>query len=82
MNTKLTLRLDEDTIERAKNYAKDKKISLSSLIENYLNFVTAASEEAAEITPFVKSLSGAVALPEGYDEKEAYKKHLLEKYSK
>ncbi|KQS33407.1 MULTISPECIES: DUF6364 family protein [Dyadobacter] len=82
MDTKLTLRLDTETIERAKNYARTKKVSLSHLIENYLNFVTTVDEQSSDITPFVKSLSGAVTLPEKYDEKEAYQKHILEKYSK
>ena len=36
MDTKLTLKLNEDIIEKAKEYAKAKKISLSELIENYL----------------------------------------------
>lgn len=82
MDTKLTLRLDTDTIEKAKNYAKEKKVSLSQLIENYLNFVTTPDEKSSEITPFVKSLSGAVNLPEHYDERAEYKKHILNKYSK
>ena len=34
MNTKLTLTIEQDVIEKAKKYAKDKVRSLSSLIEN------------------------------------------------
>ena len=37
MNTKLTLNLDKVVIDEAKYYAKINKMSLSKLIENYLN---------------------------------------------
>ena len=37
MDTKLTLKLNQEIIEKAKNYAAEKKLSLSRLIENYLN---------------------------------------------
>ena len=40
MNTKLTLTIERDIIERAKNYAKDKNRSLSDIIENYLKILT------------------------------------------
>ena len=40
MNTKLTLTIEQDVIEKAKKYAKDKERSLSSLIENYLKALT------------------------------------------
>ena len=36
MNTKLTLSLNKDIIQQAKTYAKKHNISLSFLIENYL----------------------------------------------
>ena len=40
MNTKLTLNLDKGVIDQAKNYAKDNSVSLSKLIENYLDSLT------------------------------------------
>ena len=36
MDVKLTLKLDQDIIEQAKNYAKMKNTSLSQLIEGYV----------------------------------------------
>lgn len=81
MDTKLTLKLDTDIIERAKSYAKTKNISLSKLIENHLDFLT-GSEEKIAVTPFVKSLSGTIMLPSDYDYKEKYKDHLSKKYTK
>ena len=79
MDTKLTLKLDKHIIESAKKYAKDKKISLSKLIETYLKSITKESEEKADITPFVESLSGVIHLSES-DYKKDYSDYLNEKY--
>ncbi|MBI3134338.1 MAG: hypothetical protein HYZ14_06635 [Bacteroidetes bacterium] len=81
MDTKLTLKLDNNVIERAKIYAKQKNTSLSQLIETYLNFLTNPGSEREEITPLVKSLSGIIDLPENFDYKKQYKSHILKKYS-
>ena len=40
MNTKLTLTIEQEIIERAKLYAKSKNRSLSDIIENYLKILT------------------------------------------
>ena len=40
MDTKLTLKLEQAIIEKAKDYAKSHKTSLSKLIENYLLNIT------------------------------------------
>jgi predicted HicB family RNase H-like nuclease len=40
MDTKLTLKLEQGVIEKAKHYASEKKLSLSRLVENYLNSLT------------------------------------------
>jgi hypothetical protein len=82
MDTKLTLKLDSDIIEQAKNYARKKNTSLSQLIETYLNLLTSPNDENSEITPLVKSLSGVIDLPKSFDAKSSYKSHLLKKYSK
>ena len=50
MDTKLTLKLDQEIIERAKLYASDKKLSLSRLIENYLNAPTAEQNKVQYFT--------------------------------
>ncbi|MCF6239892.1 MAG: DUF6364 family protein [Bacteroidales bacterium] len=82
MDTKLTLRLDERVIQRAKDYAKKHKISLSKMIENYLNSLTRELEldDKEEITPFVESLSGIINLPEDYNLSKDYTEHLTEKH--
>ena len=80
MNTKLTLKLDEDIIEKAKDYAKLKKTSLSALIENYLQKITSEKKTKKKITPLVQSLSGVIDLAEDYDHKKDYSDYLTRKY--
>jgi hypothetical protein len=80
MNTKLTLNLDKGVIEHAKSYAKNNRVSLSKLIENYLDSLTRKSEEKPKVSPLVESLTGVI--PSGdYDDKKDYKDYLSEKYS-
>jgi hypothetical protein len=80
METKLTLRLNRKVILRAKQYAASHKISLSKMIENYLDSVTEQKSEDIEITPLVKSLSGVIKLPVDFDYKKEYGDYLEEKY--
>lgn len=82
MDTKLTLKLEETIIEKAKDYAKNHKTSLSKLIENYLLNITGDKVNDEKITPLVKSLSGVINLPEGFDHKKGYADFLTGKYSK
>ncbi len=81
MNTKLTIKLDDDVIIRAKSYAKHRKTSLSKMIESYLDSVTKQSSEENNITPLVKSLSGVISLPNVFNEKSDYADFLTKKYS-
>ena len=82
MDTKLTLRLDNNVIERAKLYARNHKISLSKMIESYLDSITRQKEEDTKttITPLVESLSGVIDLPEDFDYKQGYSDYLTGKY--
>lgn len=80
MDTKLTLKLEESIIEKAKKYAKERTTSLSKLIENYLQVITAETEGKEKITPLVKSLSGIIKLPKDYNHKKGYSDYLTNKY--
>ena len=80
MDTKLTLVADKEIIEKAKQYAKQQKVSLSRLIESYLSSLVSAKAQDSEITPLVKSLSGVISLENDIDLKEEYTDYLLEKY--
>lgn len=80
MDTKLTLRLKEEVIIRAKEYAQKHKISLSRMVETYLDSITRDSQEFDKPTPLVKSLSGVITLPDNYDDKGEYHSYLDKKY--
>ena len=80
MDTKLTLKLDKEIINRAKDYAESKKISLSKLIESYLQLLTKESSSKDKISPLVESLSGVIELPKKYDDKDDFANYLTEKY--
>ncbi len=82
MNTKLTLTIEQEIIERAKNYAKDKNRSLSDIIENYLKMLTTDDnkQEVEAINPIVKSLKGSFKMPKDMDYDTELGKRLEEKY--
>ncbi len=80
METKLTLRLNKRVIDKAKDYAHIHNISLSKMIESYLESITKQKATASEITPLVESLSGVIHLENDYDFKKDYTKFLTEKY--
>ena len=80
MNAKLTLNLNKSIIEGAKLYAKENKVSLSKLIENYLNSFTNDSSVNKKTSPLVESLTGVI--PNEYiDDRKDYRNYLTEKYS-
>lgn len=80
METKLTLRLNDRVIERAKSYAKTHKISLSKMIEAYLDNLTKEKNKKNTISPLVENLSGVIDLPADFDIKKGYTDYLLEKH--
>jgi hypothetical protein len=81
MDTKLTLKLNQQVIEKAKEYASDKKLSLSRIVEAYLQSLTSEKNEADfEISPFVKSIATGISIPTDLDYKEGYSDYLMEKY--
>ena len=62
MQTKLTLRLDEILIRKAKRYAWVRGKSVSQLVEDYFWALTRATEECLdeeELPPLTRSLLGA-----------------------
>lgn len=80
MDTKLTLKLDKDIINQAKRYAESKKISLSKLIESYLQLLTKEESSKEKISPLVESLSGVIELPKNDEDKDNYADYLSQKY--
>ena len=80
MDSKLTLSLNKQVIEKAKEYARKHKISLSRLIESYLAALTQnKSKGESEITPLVKSFIGVIGSVET-NTKEDFTEYLDNKY--
>lgn len=82
MDVKLTLKLDDGVIKNAKTYARNHHTSISSLVEDYLKVLATEVKPPIEVTPLVKSLSGVIRVEEDFDEKKAYRNHILRKYGK
>jgi len=81
MNTKLTLTIEQELIQKAKDYAKQKNRSLSDIIENYLKILTKEEKkESSKLSPIVKSLKGSFKMPADFDYKEELKNRLEQKY--
>ena len=81
MDTKLTLKLNQEIIEKAKIYASEKKVSLSGLIENYLNSLTSDKpKNEFQISPFVSSLSSGIKIPADYDYRKDRADYLTQKH--
>jgi len=84
MDAKLTLKLNKQTIDRAKKYANAQNRSLSRIIENYLMALTIQESDSNEddimISPFVKSISSGISIPVDLDYKSLYSNFLIEKY--
>jgi hypothetical protein len=79
MNTKLTLRLDEELIRKAKSHARRIGKPVSKIVEEYFAVLTApAGPERPELTPRVRRLRGILR---GADvDEETYRRHLEDKY--
>tara|TARA_R110002049_G_scaffold154302_1_gene318762 strand:+ start:1869 stop:2120 length:252 start_codon:yes stop_codon:yes gene_type:complete len=82
MNTKLTLTIEQEVIERAKRFAKKQNRSLSDIIENYLKILTKEEKKEPEekLSPITSSLKGTFKMPKDMDYKKDLKKRLEDKY--
>ena len=81
MDTKLTLKLNQRVIEKAKEYASNKKVSLSRIVEAYLQSLTSENDTSEfQISPFVKSIATGTEIPTDLDYKKEYSDYLIEKH--
>ena len=80
MTTKLTLTVEENTIKKAKLYARNTGRSLSELIENYLETLTDEGKDNEGLSAKLKSITGVVQLPKDFDEKIALKTYFENKH--
>ena len=77
MQTKLTLRLEDDLIKQAKEHAKQQGKSLSQVVADYFKVFTQDNKKQ-KIAPITSSLIGV--LDSSDSDINDYKKHLEEKY--
>jgi len=83
MATKLTVKLDDEVIKKAKRYAQKNNRSLSKLVEDYFRKLSQPlPDEDIEITPLVQKLRGAFKTKKTIDPAKAYAEHLTKKYLK
>ncbi len=81
MNTKLTLNINKEIIQQAKDYAKEHNISLSFLIENYLQkIISDYKNETTSKGSIVNELSGIIKLDLNSNHKDDHMDYLTEKY--
>jgi hypothetical protein len=84
MQTKLTLRLEDELIERAKSYAKQSGKSVSQLVADYFvqmkPMATQANVTQSALPPITARLSGLLEGADIPDDRQAYRDHLGQKY--
>ncbi len=79
MQTKLTLRLEDQLIEQAKSYAAHAGKSVSQIVADYFKLLTSEkTKSVSPSTPVTQSLRGLLRESK-LDEKD-YKKYLEEKH--
>ena len=79
MNTKLTLRLEEELIKSAKNHANIIGKSVSKMVADYFYLLDKKYfKKPIKLTPIVKSLKGSLKNTD-VDEND-YKSYLKDKY--
>ena len=82
-STKLTLSMEPEVVYRAKKYAKKRKISLSKLIQDYLDQISKHTPEPDdEINPDILALTGILKgkIPDDIDIIEEKYRYLKQKY--
>lgn len=79
MNTKLTLRLDEHLIQRAKQHSRRTGKSVSQLVADYFSLFDAEEETpGAQVGPRVRSLIGG--FKGAATSEEDHRRHLEKKH--
>jgi rRNA-processing protein FCF1 len=79
MNTKLTLTVEKEIIEKAKSYAKSTGMSLSAIIEKYLDRLT-MENNPNKTSDKLSNLLGSVKIPDDFDENNALREYFENKH--
>lgn len=87
MKTKLTLNIDDRIVARAKRVSAKRKVSLSSVVEQYLeryseNILSKKNSESSLLDRIRKYTKNVKQSPADYDDKKVLHEHLDKKYDK
>ena len=88
MKTKLTLNVDDKIVARAKKTSAKKNISLSKVVEEYLDKFSKKempeknSKEEPSLLERIRKYTEHINLPDDYDYKKVCHQHLDDKYGK
>jgi len=78
MNTKLTLRMDESQVRRAKEEAARRGKSVSQMVGEFVDSLSSSPRDEKELPPITASLVGVL---KGHRVSESdHKQHLQEKH--
>jgi hypothetical protein len=80
MTKKLTLSIDEDVIDQAKELAAHEKTSVSALFTRVIRGMVAGKTDKTAIHPAVRKISGIAKLPKGKTCEDVLAEALLDKY--
>lgn len=81
MTTKLTLRLNDGLIRKAKKKAQSKGVSLSRMVEDYFKSVADIEQHEVRESPVLYEIAGVLSgKPNPDTTKVEYRKHLAGKY--
>lgn len=82
MNTKLTLTIEKEVIEIAKEYAKEKGQSLSEMVENYFKMLTSGKRKMndKQLSPNVRKLRGIIKADKDLNYEDILTEELSKKY--
>jgi hypothetical protein len=73
--SKLTLSVDKSIALRAKRYSKQRHVSVSKLVEEYLDVIS-MPPQATDLPPILRSLRGTLKSADPAE----YRKYLVKKY--
>lgn len=83
MQQKLTLRMEDNIIKKAKSFAHSRQVSLSKIVADYFKFLVVAEEQQPLLkkTPVLRELTGILKTNgNSNDLINKYKTHLTDKY--
>ncbi|MBN1425438.1 hypothetical protein JXA88_12865 [Candidatus Fermentibacteria bacterium] len=84
MHTKLTLRMEDETVRRAKAWAQARGVSLSDTVAKFFREVSSEEEARPRLCTWTQRLSGAVAaggeFPRDDEIRDAYHDHVERKH--